>query len=360
MSDLVLQPHRPAVERERIARYLKERSFRVRQLRNGLSLAIVAVVVLFVGSVALRAIQPIERIEKAGVDADGDLVIDDPRFIGRTEGGAQVQIVAKQAVRSSGSGLEPVRLIEPVMTSSDGTVARSETGTWAELEQVLTLQGDVRTRLPDGDTTRSAAARWEIVPGEGNGILTLSGGVEVNRENGDRIRGTTSSWDDGRQLLAVAGPVSLSRDNGETASGAQANWDRATGTISLLGNAWYQRLNGHVVTGQEMTWDDPNNLVTIRGNGRYQLSATEHVAAEQIVWDRNARTIAMAGEATVQLNGGVAVSNRALAYIDSERVIGNGNVRLNSRLGSATASQYEYFAETERVVLRGRVRGTIR
>jgi hypothetical protein len=275
------------------------RSVRVGLVRKLLIGLTGLVLVGFVAGVIWSVSKSPVTIEEADVEGDS-IVISNPRFVGRTETGERVTIVADRVVRRVG----PIRLDKPVMTSADGTSATGTTGLWTPQTQTLNLDGDVVFTLDRGQVARAARAIWQPEAGSSGkagaaSVIAMEGGVEVETAEGDRMNSESARWHDGLRTIDLEGGVVINRASGDTATGANARWDTAQQILQMSGSA------------------------------RISLSGTT-AEAGQIILDQ-ARGV----------------------------VTGVGASRITGALGTVTAERFQYTAATRRLQLNGRVRGNL-
>jgi hypothetical protein len=282
------------------------RSVRVKVVRQLLLAGTAVVLVAFAGSVIWRSSQPTIAIEQAKIEGD-NLVIENPRFTGRTEAGERINITANRALRQAGNPNSPIRLELPNLVTDDGSKATARTGLWDPAAERLVMDEDVVFTLDSGDVARSKSAVWEperTADGTASSASTIlmTGGVTVDRDQGDRITSTAATWHDGRRTMAFdggEGRVLLSRQDGQSAIAGDAVWDQ----------------------------------------GRQILSMTNGVRLTLL-------------EGTVE-------SQDATVFYIRRTIIGTGSARLAAPVGIATAERYEYNLPTGRLQLIGRVRGQL-
>jgi hypothetical protein len=266
-----------------------------RLLLGGAALALVG----FVGSVIWSMTRPAASIPQAQVDS-GSLVISDPRFVGRTDEGQRVVITAERAVRRVGDSDGPITLENLRLEADDGTSATGQAGVWTPGTQVLTLERDVTFTLGNGDVARSATARWEPGSSEATGrLIHLGGGVRIEQPSGDVITSTAARWSQTGRILDLTGNATVNRPGGETASADAARLDSQRQILSLTGAA------------------------------RFAASGT------------------------------VATSSSATVFYNRQLVVGVGSASITSGVGTVTSERYEYSLASRRLLLVGRVRGTL-
>ena len=157
------------------------RTLRVKATRwafiGGAALAVLGLV----GSVVVRGVQTAGS-SGADVVQGGNLVIENPRFVGNTKDGAKIIVTAAKATRSMRTDAGVVQLDRPVLETSDGSRATAKTGTWSQSDQNLILDGDVVLTRQGGDRATSSSAVWSSNLSQ----LTMKGGVNLTRQGGDQ------------------------------------------------------------------------------------------------------------------------------------------------------------------------------
>lgn len=257
----------------------------------------------FAGAVVWSLSQPTVAIPQAEVDS-GNVIISDPRFVGRSEDGQRVTITAQRAIRKVGDTNGPVRLDRPVLRSQDGTSATGLAGVWTPAAQRLDLDGSVVFTLDDGQVARAARAVWQPDAGPTGRagaarVIDLDGLVEIRTPSGDVMTGAQARWHDGDRVLSLAGSVTLARASGDTAAAQAARIDSTREILQLTGSA-------------RMT-----------------------------------------------LSGTTAMADRITVFQARQLVVGTGATRITGTFGTATAERFEYATGTRRLQLVGRVRGTL-
>jgi hypothetical protein len=275
------------------------RSARVGAVRRLLLAGTAVTLVGFAGAVIWSLSRPAAGIPQAQVDS-GSLVISDPRFVGRSAEGQRVVITAERAVRRVGDNDGPVTLQQLRLEADDGTSATGATGIWTPGAQTLTLEGDVVFTLGNGDVARAARALWEPGSTESAGrLISLDGGVRIQRPTGDVITSTAARWSQGGEILDLTGGATVARPAGDQASATTARWDNRRQILSLSGAA------------------------------RFEAGGTQ------------------------------ATSSSATVFYNRQLVVGVGAARITGGVGTVTAERYEYSLASRRLLLVGRVRGTL-
>jgi hypothetical protein len=251
----------------------RARTLRVKATRwvfvGGAALSILALV----GSVAVRMLQTALAPVTSVVRGD-NLVIDEPRFVGRTKGGAQIVVTADSATRSRTLQERKVTLVKPKLQTGDGSQAKAKAGVWSQADQSLSLEGDVELTRTGGDRATSTTAVWTT----GDAQFMMSGAVNLNRSGGTRATSNSAIWRTELGLLDLMGNVTLNLPTGESASALSARLDERRGDISLEGQAVVRFASGQANSARAfyssatgtLSGDGGTNITSSFGTGRAQ------------------------------------------------------------------------------------------
>ena len=288
------------------------RTMRVNLLRRGLLLAAAISAGLFGGFLGVSLLLPKQDLQKQLI-VGNDLVISNPRFIGHSESGGKITIVAEKALRSINGNAAVVSLVNPHVTSASGADLVAKTGNWNQETQELELIDNVVYKNTNGDNSTSDKAYWmaddprthdvkapapknAMKKPMGQPLIWLMGNVRLFRESGENLTSTLAIWNDKTQILDTQGSVVLtSEENRVTANSIK-----------------FDRLGGHAYAAGGVTVTSKN--------------VTAH--SETLDYDNKTKTM-----------------------------YGFGNIVITSGGNSASAKSYEYNLDTKRVVLKGQVNG---
>jgi hypothetical protein len=322
-------PETRALKSSRARRRMTPKDARLRTLRvkavrifflAGAMLAILALV----GSVIIQVMQGKARVNESVVQGE-NLVIETPRFVGRTKDGGKVIVTAKTATRPLKGEEGKVTLELPVMETSDGSKATALTGVWSQSGETLSLDGNVVLTHQSGDRATATRAFWNSVLSR----LDLSENVVLSRQNGDKATAQTATWTSDPSVLTITGNVNLTRPSGATMTGATAAWRSDLGSLEVGGGIDISLPSGERATSQSASFKDQTGDVSLLG------------------------------DVLVLFPAGQARSSRANYSGISGQVNGDGGVEIKSSLGIGRASRYVYETRTKRLSLSGDVRAKL-
>jgi hypothetical protein len=301
------------------------RTIRVKTMRVVFLAGAVASILALAGTAIIRATQPKANFDSAVVKGE-NLVLDAPRFVGRTKSGGRIVVTAEKAVRSMSNNTGAVQLEKPVLQTDDGSTATANTGIWSPDPQTLSLDGNVKLTRQAGDVATSATANWVSDPAS----LTMNGNVVMTRENGDNVEGTNAVWQSNPAQLSVSGDVIIVRATGARASGGTA------------------------------VWRSDQSVLELRQAVRITLPSGEGASAQRARFDDRFGNLTLEGQAVVRFNSGQATSSRAYYQGATGRVTGEGGIQINSSLGNGSADRYVYETRSKRLNMSGNARVTLR
>jgi hypothetical protein len=266
----------PALRRMMTPAQVRARSVRVRGLRTGFTAAAAVSLAVLAAAVTLKAIQPAGL--GTGDVVQGDrMVIDTPRFVGRTAQGERFVVTARRAVRRLGDAGAPVTLEQPRLEVTGNATVTADTGTWAQ------------TRQP-GSTDALSGQR-----------LVLGGNIVVERADGDRGTAQQAVWTPSPNVLALSGGVSLVRRNGDRATSQVAVWRAQEASLNLEGGAVVNFADGEARSRSARI---ENGGRTLTGEGEAQIRASLGIAtADRYVYDTETRRLRLQGRARATISG---------------------------------------------------------
>jgi hypothetical protein len=301
------------------------RTIRVKLTRILFLAGAMTAVLALVGSVLVRAIET-AALPSADLVDGKNLVLDTPRFVGRTKSGGRVVVTAQKATRSLAQADGAVQLVKPVLETSDGSTATADNGIWSQEKQTLSLRGNVLLNRQGGDVAQSQTADWTSQPER----LTMAGGVSLVRQNGDNATGENAVWDAEAALLTVLGNVNIARKSGERGSSNRAMWQSQQGVLALDGNV---------------------NLT---------LPSGESAFAQTVRFNEGDGTLLLQQGVVVRFAAGQANSTRAVFQSATGRLTGDGGVNITSDLGNGRADRYVYETRSKRLNLSGNAVATLK
>jgi hypothetical protein len=322
-------PQIPISTGARLRRRMTPKDARLRTLRvktvrilflAGAMLAILALV----GSVIIQVMQGKARVSDAVVQGE-NLVIESPRFVGRTKDGGKVIVTAKTATRPLTGQEGKVTLELPVMETSDGSRATAKTGVWSQSEETLSLDGDVVLAHQSGDRATSSRAFWNSVSSR----LELMENVVLARQNGDQAASNLAVWTSDPSVLTVTGNVNVKRQSGASMSSGTAAWRSDLGSLDIGGGVRISLPTGESATSQTASFKDRSG------------------------------DLSLLGQVLVTFPAGQARSARADYSGLTGRLSGEGGIQVRSSLGIGSASRYVYETRSKRLSLSGDVRAQL-
>ena len=301
------------------------RTLRVKTLRIGFLVGAIAAVLALVGSVAFQAMQGQAQLNEAVIQGE-KLVIESPRFVGRTKDGGKVIVTARTATRAMNDQTGKVSLDKPVLETGDGSTATATNGVWTQSEQSLTLNGDVVLKHFGGDRATSTSDLWTSVPA----ALTMNDNVVLSRQAGDKATANTAIWTSNPAQLTFSGNVNITRPSGASLVAGVAVWRNDIGALD------------------------------VQNGVRISLPSGESATAQTARFSDRAGDLGLQGQVVVTFAQGQASSARADFNGTTGRLTGEGGVEVRSSLGIGTASRYAYETRTRRLNLNGDARVTLR
>jgi hypothetical protein len=259
-----------AARRKADARRLGLRRTRIRLVRLGLMAGSALAIAVFAGAAFLQRGQDLGVDAKSLVQGD-QMVIDAPRFVGRTAGRTRFTLTAKRATRQIGDDAAPLSLDGPTLELSDGGKVTADKGVWRQgrgddrTAQRLQLSGNVTIRRADGDTGRARQAVWTPEPD----MLALSGGVSLDRPSGERATAQVAEWRTADQSLALDGGVRVEFKDGVATSTA-ARFEAGGGRLIGTGQATIRTSLG-IVSGDRYVYDTRTRRLQLAGRARATL-----------------------------------------------------------------------------------------
>jgi hypothetical protein len=301
------------------------RTLRVKATRVVFVVGALAAVFALVGSVAVQLAKTSLLPETSVVQGE-NLVIEKPRFVANAKDGSKIIVTAQKATRSMTALNGAVQLEKPVLETSDGSQAIAKSGVWSQVDQTLSLDGDVVLTRAGGDRATSSRAVWTSVPSR----LTMDGNVVMSRAGGDSATSNSAVWSTNPDQLMVSGNVVLTRPGGARATAANATWRSDIGSLDLTGGA---------------------NIV---------LPSGESASAVTARLDDRLSDIRLEGQAVVRFSAGQASSSSAFYQGLTGQLSGSGGIQIASGLGTGTADSYVYETRSKRLRLTGNARATLR
>jgi hypothetical protein len=362
---------------------VERRSARVRLVRIVcVSIAALSAFAL-VGSVAIRLMLP-SNIDTESLVQGDSFVIERPKFTAVSEGGAKITVTAARALRAIGDVQGELRLENPRMETSEGSIATSQNGIWNEAGQTLQMSGDVLFQGQRGEKARAQEANWTSA----NRRMALRGSMQVEMDSGV-ANADQGVWDDLGQTLGLQGNVRMVLKQGEVAAANSAFWNGVNKSLALDGNAritgsqgevavapkavWYatQRLlvlqdgasletSQGQARAQTITWNANSNDLRLVQNAAFVTKTGESASGGQIDWNALSRTMVLTNKAYITFKGGSMRSDAARYSMISGSLSGAGNVQVTSDAGIGTGSNFVYETRTRRLKLTGTARITIR
>ncbi len=167
---------------------------------------------------------------------------------------------------------------------------------------------------------------------EGENIIMLTN-PKMTTEDGLEVIADQGNWNQLTQELKLNKNVVLTRKTGERATADSAFWGAETGTESI---------------SQSKLW--LNGLVHFeRPNG-------ETIDSRSAVWSQNIGIIDFQDSVVVTQKNSKANSQRLLVNVNQGRAYGTGGVSIVLPMGTVNGQSYEYFTNTNRIIIKGNAR----
>jgi hypothetical protein len=330
------------------------RTLRVKTTRILLVFGAISCVLALVGSVIFRSLQ-VAALPSTDLVEGENLVIETPRFVGRTKDGSKVVVTAQKASRSMAQDNGAVQLVKPVLETAEGSRATADNGVWTQTTQNLELSGNVVLNRQGGDVATAQSAQWTSVPA----VLTMQGGVELRRQNGDQSNSERAVWSSDTAELSVEGGVAISRLNGDQASAAKATWSSDTGQLTMVGGVGLARKSGERASGGQAIWRTDLGVLELSQSVGVTLPSGESASAQVVRFSEGSGDVSLLGGAVVRFASGQASSARALYQGSTGRLSGDGGISITSNLGNGTADRYVYETRSKRLNLSGNARARL-
>jgi hypothetical protein len=328
MTDAILPSLNPVAARHRRRMTTQDarlRTLRVKTVRivflGGAILSILALV----GSVISQVMHGRAQLNEPVVQGE-NLVIETPRFVGRTKDGGKVIVTAKTATRALDGQDGKVALDMPVMETSDGSKATASKGIWSQSEEILSLDGNVVLTHQSGDKATASRALWTSVPAR----LTLSDNVVLERQSGDRATASQAIWTSEPSTLTISGNVKLTRRGGASLVSGLAVWRSDIGALDASQGVRISLPSGESATSQTARFNDRSGDVSLNGQVNVMFPAGQ------------------ASSASAQFEGATG------------SLSGDGGIQIRSSLGIGSANRYVYETRSKRLSLTGDARATLR
>lgn len=272
----------------------RARTLRVKATRGFFVGGAVVSILALMGSVGARMLQTALAPTTSVVSGD-NLVIDKPRFVGRTKRGDQIIVTADSATRSRTLQEGKITLINPKLQTSDGSRAKGKAGIWSQGDQSLSLEGDVELTRTGGDRATSTNAVWTTADAH----LMMSGAVNLSRSGGTRATSNSAIWLTDLGFLDLMGDVTINLPTGESASALSARLDERRGDISLEGQALVRFASGQANSARAF-YSSATGLLSGDG-GVIITSSFGNGRAQRYVYEMRTNRLKLSGDAQATL-----------------------------------------------------------
>ena len=191
------------------------------------------------------------------------------------------------------------------------------------------------------------AERATRAVGNDEGVVALELPHMVSEEGAD-VSAKTGVWDQNNQVLRLKDEVVMVYPTGDKVHSNDAYWGPDSPNTPMA-----KKQND--ISIKEASVGAPSRLWLI-GKVHFTRPTGETIDGENAIWDGKAGRLSLSGNVLVSMKNGNATSQSLLLETHSRIVRGGGGVSIALPMGTGSAQSYEYYPDSNRLILRGAAR----
>lgn len=197
-----------------------------------------------------------------------------------------------------------------------------------------------------GKITITAEKATRAIGSEG-GVVELETPHMVS-EDGANVSAKTGMWDQNQQILRLKEEVVMVYTTGDKVHSQSAYWGQ--------GNPNDPPPKGNQdISLKEAAQASPTRL-WLAGNVHFIRPSGETIDGKSAIWDSKIGRLSLTGDVVVNMKNGIATSQLLALETNSRVVKGSGGISISLPMGIGTAQSYEFYPDSNRLILRGGAR----